>query len=313
MSSPIANPLTLSHAEKRAMNLSLGIGVLMLFIKWIAYAITGSVAIFSDAMESVVHQFAVAFAWWSLRVTYRPPDEDHQYGHDKITYFSAGLEGGLIIIAAGVIISSAIAKLFSTIELEDLGMGTTLTAIAGGANALLGLYLVRVGTKERSLIVEANGRHILTDAWTSVGAVVGLLIAYYTHWLIIDPLLALLFGSNIIFEGVKLVRSAVGGLMDKSNPELFTKADAALATFCHDNSLSYHRLRLRESGTMVYADFHVQFANGTSIEAAHDLATKAEECVALAIEKPSDVTSHLECTHHPDGHDEVLHAGNTSR
>jgi predicted Co/Zn/Cd cation transporter (cation efflux family) len=120
-----------SKSEQRALNASLAVGVCMLGLKWYAYAITGSVAIFSDAVESVVHQFAVAFAWYSLRVTYRPPDDEHHYGHDKITYFSAGLEGGLIVVAAIVIIYEAVTKLIVGVTLEQLGIGTALTATAG--------------------------------------------------------------------------------------------------------------------------------------------------------------------------------------
>ncbi|MBX7153368.1 MAG: cation diffusion facilitator family transporter [Candidatus Kapaibacterium sp.] len=293
---------TLSKNEILAMNLSLGIGLCMLGIKWYAYFITGSVAIFSDAMESVVHQLAVAFAFYSLRVTYRPPDHDHNYGHDKITYFSAGLEGGLIIIAAIVIIGTAIKKMIVGVTLEQLGTGTLLTALAGGINAVLGFYLVKVGKKEKSLIVEANGRHILTDAWTSVGAVIGLSLAAYTGYSIIDPILALLFGSNIIWEGYKLMRSAVGGLMDKSNPEFFNKAESALNEYTTNTGTTFHRLRLRESGNRVYVDFHIVFQDGTMIEDAHRLATEAELCVATAIDHACDITSHLESTDLPEGH-----------
>lgn len=295
---------SLSPNESRALNISLGIGLLMLGIKWFAYIITGSVAIFSDAMESVVHQFAVAFAWYSLRVTYRPPDNDHHYGHDKITYFSAGLEGGLIIIAAFVIIATAINKLIYGITLERVGSGTFLTAFAGGINAILGWYLLKVGKKERSLIIEANGRHILTDAWTSVGAVAGLLLAYYTKLTIIDPIIALVFGSNIIWEGGKLLRSAVSGLMDKTNPVYQLKAMNALDNFSAEHNVSYHRLRLRESGQRVYVDFHIVFPEGTPIEVAHQTATDAELCVLRVIDHPAEVLSHLEPLNQPEGHDD---------
>ena len=295
---------SLSKNERLALNISLCVGVVMLGTKWFAYMITGSVAIFSDAMESVVHQFAVAFAWYSLRVTYRPPDKDHHYGHDKITYFSAGLEGGLIIVAAFVIIGEAIHKLIIGITLEQISFGTSLTAGAGLINTVLGYYLKRIGKKEKSLIVEANGRHILTDAWTSFGAVVGLLLAWKTGLYIIDPILALLFGSNIIFEGLKLMRSAVQGLMDHTNDFYENKARAALETFCFEHHISFHRQRLRESGQRVYVDFHIVFPDGTPIETAHQFASEAEQCVVDVIDHPSEVMSHLESEHLPEGHDE---------
>ncbi len=301
MASSSAN-FALSKAERVGLNVSLGTGVAMLFIKWYAYYITGSVAIFSDAMESVVHQFAVAFAWYSLRVTYRPPDDEHHYGHDKITYFSAGLEGGLIIVAAVVIITEAIKKLYVGVELEQLGIGTAMTGAAGAINAILGIILVRVGKKHKSFIVEANGKHILTDAWTSVGAVIGLLLAWKTHYYFIDPLLALLFGSNIIYEGFKLMRNAINGLMDRTNATYEQLARAALQSFCDENHTSFHRFRLRESGQRVYVDFHIVFDDGTPIEIAHRLATQAELCVVNAIDHSVEVLSHLESTDLPEDH-----------
>ncbi len=276
----------------------------MLFLKWYAYAITGSVAIFSDAMESVVHQFAVLFAWYSIRVTYRPPDSEHHYGHDKITYFSAGFEGALIIVAAGVIITESISKIIAPTPLEQIGVGAGLTALAGGVNALLGLYLIRIGRRQKSLIVEANGRHILTDAWTSAGAVGGLLLAAGTGWYYIDPIIALIFGANIIVEGGKLIRNAVHGLMDRTNESYEVKARQALDEFCSLHSTSYHRFRLRESGQRVYVDFHIVFADGTPIEVAHQLATDAELCVINTIDHAVEVLSHLESTNLPDGHDD---------
>lgn len=295
---------SLSQNERRAINLSLGIGVGMLVIKWIAYTITHSAVIFSDAMESVVHQVAVLFAWYAMRVSYRPPDKEHHFGHDKIAYVSAGLEGGLIIIAALVIIEESIRKLIEGAVLENLGTGTLLTAIAGGVNVLLGLYLIRTGKRESSLILKANGTHILTDAWTSGGAVVGLLLAWWTGYSIIDPIVAALFGLNIIWSGVQLIRSAVNGLMDSANPVHYEKATMALQSFSDKNGISFHRLRLRETGQRVYADVHLQFEDGTPIETAHELATQAELAVLEAIGGSAEVMTHLESMHHPEGHDD---------
>lgn len=282
----------------------------MLCVKWYAYLRTSSTVILSDALESVVHQLAVVFAWFSLRWSYRPADENHTYGHDKIAYFSAGFEGGLIGLAAVLIVYTAIEHIIGGVEVEELGLGTALTAGAGAVNALLGWYLVRVGKSERSLVVEANGRHILTDAWTSAGAVGGLIAAMSTGWLLLDPLAALVFGGHILLEGYRLVRRAVLGLMDTADPATVARAQRALEEFRRQHPvLSIHRLRLRESGQRIYVDFHVQFPDGTPIEEAHRLASEAEQRVASALERPSDVTSHLESAEHPEGHDELtLHA-----
>ena len=285
------------------MNISLLVGLMMLAVKWIAYAITGSVAIFSDAAESVVHIVAVGFAWYSLRVTYRPPDEEHHFGHDKVAYFSAGAEGMLIIVAAGVIIYSGIDRIVSGGRLEQVDSGSFLTATAAVVNAVLGWYLVKTGRNNRSFILVANGRHILTDAWTSGGAIVGLLAAHFTQNTVYDGIAALLFGANIILEGFKLLRRSVNGLMDRSNPVLLARARKVLDDFCAEKNISYHRLRLRESGHKVFIDFHVQFPDGTPIEEAHALADEAEVLVARAVGIPSDVFSHLESMSVPEDHE----------
>jgi len=174
-----------SKPESKAMNISLMIGFLMLALKWSAYLLTGSIAIFSDAMETIVHIAAVGFAWYSLRITYLPADEDHHFGHDKITFFSAGLEGALIILAAIIIIQTSIDKLITGVTLEQIGFGTALTATAAAINTMLGLYLVKTGKNNKSLIIEANGRHILTDAWTSAGAI-DRASSCLSYWLLLD-------------------------------------------------------------------------------------------------------------------------------
>jgi cation diffusion facilitator family transporter len=172
-----------------AIRLSLAVGVLMLGGKWYAYSITGSTAILSDAAESVVHIAAVAFAAFSLWLSYRPPDESHPYGHDKISYFSAGIEGLLIILAAAFIVFESIRKLIQGVELMNLDTGTLFIFGASAINLLLGLYLVWRGKKSKSLILVANGKHVLTDSWTSFGVVAGLLLTGWTGWLPFDPLI----------------------------------------------------------------------------------------------------------------------------
>lgn len=285
------------------MNISLMIGFLMLALKWSAYLLTGSIAIFSDAMETIVHIAAVGFAWYSLRITYLPADDDHHFGHDKITFFSAGLEGALIILAAIIIIQTAIDKLITGVTLEQIGFGTALTATAAAINTMLGVYLVKTGKNNKSLIIEANGRHILTDAWTSAGAIAGLLLAYLTGSYWIDPLMALFFGANIIFEGGKLIRRSIQGLMDKTDPELFTSVQDILSSQCSVLGISYHRLRLRMSGNVVYIDFHLQFPDETTIESAHLQATQIEQTIQQQVAHPCDIVTHLESTsHHPPDH-----------
>lgn len=298
-----ANTSASSSILNRAMNLSLAVGFMMLAAKWIAYVLTGSSVIFSDAAESVVHVVAVWFAWYALRVGSKPPDDEHPYGHDKISYMSAGVEGGLICIAAIIIIVSATNKLVVGVELQKLDVGMSITAGAALVNLALGTYLIRTGRQKKSLVVEANGRHVMTDVWTSAGAIGGLFLAKWTGLLWLDPAFAILFGANIIREGGKLVAISVKGLMDTSDPQLLERAHATLAAFCSARGCSYHRLRLRTSGTVVHIDYHLTLPDSTPLMEAHALATRLEEEVRACIDLPSEVFTHLESVTQPDGHD----------
>ncbi len=284
------------------MNLSLATGLVMLVAKWIAYVMTGSSVIFSDAAESVVHVVAVWFAWYALRVGAKPPDEDHPYGHDKVSFMSAGVEGGLICIAAIVIIVSATEKLMAGVSLQKLDIGMSITAGAALVNLALGWYLISTGKKNKVLVVEANGRHVMTDVWTSAGAVAGLFIAQLTGMLWLDPAIAILFGANIIYEGGKLMSISVKGLMDTSDPELLQRVQLVLTDFCFDHNCSYHRLRLRSSGNMVHVDYHLILPDEMTMHEAHSLATSCEELIRAAIDHNTEVFTHLESVSQPDGH-----------
>jgi cation diffusion facilitator family transporter len=277
-----------------AIRLSLAIGVLMLVGKWYAFMITGSAAILSDAAESVVHIIAVAFAAYSMWLSYQPADESHPYGHDKVSFFSAGIEGGLIILAAMFIIYESVSKLVSGIVLENLDAGTWIIFGASVINLGLGGFLVWRGKKSNSLILIANGKHVLTDSWTSFGVVFGLLLTQWTGWLPFDPLVAILVALNILWEGGKLVRQSVGGLMDEANPELEKKIHSVLKTETTRLGLQYHQLRYRESGISVWMEFHLLFPKGTLIEDAHAQSTEIETALAKAIDQKTYIITHLE-------------------
>lgn len=284
------------------MNLSLATGVAMLGIKWVAFALTGSSVIFSDAAESVVHIGAVWFAWYAVRITGRPPDRGHHYGYDKISYVSAGVEGGLICVAAVVIIGSAIQSLVVGVTLERLDIGILLIGGAGTLNAVLGIYLVRVGRREGALAVEANGHHVMTDAWTSAGAVVGLLAARLSGWYWLDPVMAMLFGANIIREGIRLMRMSVDGLLDRADPDLLAKAEQIIARECREHDCAYHRLRLRTTGNGIHVDYHLQVPDEMRMQDAHTLATSLEDTLCNALGPRCEVFTHLECTTQPPDH-----------
>lgn len=292
--------------QKRAMRLSLVIGVLMLAGKWYAYVLTNSAAILSDAAESVVHVVAVAFAAFSLWLAFRPADSRHRYGHDKVSFFSAGVEGLLIVLAAVVILYEAIRRWIEGLELRNLGVGAAWVAAAAIVNLALGLYLVSQGKRHRSRILVANGKHVLTDSWTSLGVIVGVLLVLWTGWLPFDPILAILVAINILWSGGKLVRESVGGLMDESDPEVHDAVVEVLRRETAARGLEWHELRHRNSGIGMWIDFHLLFPATTSIERAHRQATEIEAAIHAAVPGPVHVTTHLEpAESHEEAHENL--------
>jgi cation diffusion facilitator family transporter len=285
-----------------AIRLSLVVGVIMLAGKWYAYVITDSAAILSDAAESVVHIMAVAFAAFSMWLSYQPPDESHPYGHDKVSFFSAGVEGGLIIIAAAFIIFESIKKIVGGIELTNLDTGTLFVFGASVINLVLGAYLVWQGRRTKSLILVANGKHVLTDSWTSFGVVFGLALVLWTGWLPFDPIIAIAVAMNIVWSGGKLIRQAVAGLMDEGNPDVEKSIRSVLDIETTKRGLRYHELRYRESGNFLWVEYHILFPEAARLQDAHNIATEIESVLSRSLHRPARIISHLEPT---EGHDEV--------
>ncbi len=283
-----------TDAQRFAMWVSLFVGLGMLVIKVGAYFLTGSTAILSDAAESVVHVGAVGFATYSLWLSHTPPDEDHLYGHERISYFSAGVEGGLIMAAALFILYESVPELWAKSEIQDLDWGVGLVALAGVINAVLGGYLVHLGKKENSLILEANGKHVLTDTWTSVGVVVGLLLVIATGWTILDPILAILVATNILFSGYHLVRRASSGLMDKANPTQDKLIRGILQDAEAEGICRFHELRHRNTGRTAWVEVHLLFPLESSLQDAHRKATEIEQRIHTALPGEVIVTTHLE-------------------
>jgi len=292
-----------------AMRLSLAVGFFMLAAKTFAFWLTGSAAILSDAAESVVHVVAVSFAAYSLWLSVKPADHSHLYGHDKISFFSAGFEGAMIIFAAFFIIYISIEKWISGLKLENLGMGTGLTLLASVINGGLGLYLVAIGKKKHSLILVANGKHVLTDCWTSLGVVVGLTLAIITGWLVLDPIIAILVAMNILWTGGQLIRQSIGGLMDEVDPETEAKIKSLLDPITQTRGIEYHSLRHRNTGSTLWMELHLLFPKGILLENAHAIATQIEDRLKHNFPTRTEVTTHLETLEdhadiHTDRHDQ---------
>ena len=285
-----------------AIRLSLIVGVVMLAGKWYAYAITDSAAILSDAAESVVHIMAVGFAAFSMWLVYQPPDESHPYGHDKVSFFSAGIEGGLIIVAAAFIIFESIKKLILGAAIENLDIGAYVVLSASLINLALGGYLVWQGKRSKSLILIANGKHVLTDSWTSFGVVAGLGLVLLTGWQLFDPIVAIGVAVNIVWSGGKLVRQAVGGLMDEADPNLQKSIRDILDAESVKRGLHYHELRYRETGHFIWVEYHVLFPEDARLNEAHEQATEIEIALSTSLRRPARIISHLEPM---IGHDEI--------
>lgn len=295
---------------RRAMGLSLGLGFVMLGVKLYGFTLTDSTAILSDAAESVVHVFAVSFAAYSLRLSQKPADSTHMYGHDRISFFSAGFEGAMIVIAALYIVYEAVSELVTGVHVINLGVGTAFTVAAMGINGMLGLYLLRLGKKHGSIVLEANGKHVLTDSWTSLGVVIGLLLTMLTGWLPFDPLMAILVALNILWTGSRLMRRSIGGLMDEADPDIDRILRKILEEQTSRYNIQYHHLRHRNAGAKLLVEFHLLFPDTIPIAQAHDQATRIEGEIYRALPLETEVISHLEPTEtHDEIHTSVLRSG----
>ncbi len=285
-----------------AMRLSLIASFVMLALKIGAYLLTDSSAILGDAAESVVHLAAVVFAAYSLSLVGKPADADHRYGHGKVEFFSAGIEGLLIIVAAVFIIYQSVQHWIEGFTPGNLGNGILLVAATVVINGGLGAYLIWQGRKAKSLILVSNGKHVMTDGWTSLGAIIGLGLVSWTGWPVWDPICGLLMAGNILVSGYGLVSRSVQGLMDVADPSLAKELDEALSRETAARGVSFHALRLRDSGSLHWIDVHFLFKGDISLREAHHIATDIERAVHASLKTSIVITSHLECE---DDHDDL--------
>jgi cation diffusion facilitator family transporter len=265
------------NLRKKAAYISLAVGIGMFFTKMTAYFITGSVAIFSDAAESVVHVAATLMALFSIILSSKPADESHLYGHGNVEYFSAGVEGFLIVLAAGIIIYQAITDIIAGPTLSSLSIGVIFISAAGVVNLGLGYYLIRTGKKTNSLTLVADGKHVLTDAITSIGVLVAIILVIITNYVLLDPIIAIIVALNIIFTGYKLIRESIGGLMLETNPAILKSISDKLISMRRDYWIDIHELRYWQSGDRTFMDFHLIMPYYFSIEQSHKEEKRIDE------------------------------------
>ena len=300
-----------TRLSKIAMTSSLVVAVFMLVGKCTAYYITGSAAILSDAAESVIHIIATALAGFSLWYSMRPADANHPYGHGKIAYFSAGFEGALILVASLVVIGVGIDGLIRGVELRQLDVGLAITAVLALVNLSLGVFLVRAGKKTNQLILIANGKHVLTDMWTSAGVVIGVGLVYATGITWLDPLMAVVVGMNILVSALALIRRAVHGLLDEVDAEHTETLLDCLNRAVADETLSgFHQLRHRATNSIMWIEVHFLLPDIMENAEAHRRATLVERDIQeLFTDYSVQITTHIEpVSHeraHPAGHEGI--------
>lgn len=277
------------------MALSVGAGILLFALKFVAWWWTGSTAILSDLGESAAHLVAVGFAAYSLWLTLQPADDNHLYGHAKIGFFSAGFEGAVIITAALYILYEAAASAWHGPELANIPLGLALTALTTVLNGALGWHLVRTGRRRNSIILEANGHHVLTDCWTSLGVLLALGLVQFTGWLYWDPLFAAIAALNILVTGLRLVRRSIRGLMDEADPEVHREIERIVDRETSRHGISHHNLRHRNIGDAHLVELHLGFPADILLRDAHRIATEIENALERDIRPAAHVTTHLEC------------------
>ncbi len=278
----------------KAGGLSLAAGLGILGLKFMAYRLTGSSAVLSDALESIINVVAGAFVLLSVWLSAKPPDRSHPYGHGKIEYFSAGFEGALIILAAAGIFRTGLAHLLKPRPLPNLDTGMLLLLAAAVANLVLGLLLVRVGRRTASPALEADGRHVLTDVYTSAGAIASLAVVKLSGKLWVDGAMACLLGVYVLVAGSRLVFRAYCGLMDASNPELLASISAVLRKCRRQNWIDIHQLRAWQAGDNVNIDLHLVLPRDLTLSQAHSEAEKVETMLKDKFGRQTTVLVHTD-------------------
>ena len=278
---------------KRYAWLSILTAVATILLKAVAWQLTDSVGLLSDALESVVNLAGAMMALAMISLAALPPDEDHAYGHGKAEYFSAGFEGLLILVAAMAIGATAIMRLFDPRPLEQVGIGLAVSLAASLLNLVTALILRSAGRRYRSLTLEADAHHLLTDVWTSAGVIVGLAAVSLTGWLWLDPVIALLVAGNILRIAWKLLYSSAQGLMDRALPDADTVLLQGVFDQYRAQGIEFHALRTRESGARRFIDVHVLVPGHWSVQHAHEVVEKIEADIRQALPQ-STILTHLE-------------------
>ena len=286
--------MTKENKDMKAISLALVAGVVILCIKFSAYFLTHSTAILTDALESIINVVAGTFAMYSIKLASKPKDKEHPYGHGKIEFISAGFEGGLIFIAAIAILVRSIDILIHPIEINKLDIGIYFSAFGGIANFLVGSYLIRTGKKSRSITLVADGKHLISDTYSSVGLVIGLIVISLTGLLWLDAVIAIVFGILILFTGYQLIRKSLAGLMDEADEQSLLEVIAVLNKNRSNNWIDIHNLRVLRYGAHLHIDCHITLPWYNDLKSSHDELKKIEDIIR------QEFNDRVEIFIHPD-------------
>lgn len=300
-----------AHSLTRYAWLSIAAAILTMGLKLLAWQLTGSVGLLSDALESLVNLGGAMMALMMLRIAMQPPDDDHAFGHSKAEYFSSGFEGMLIFIAGAAIIWQAVPSLLNPQPLQQAWLGLAVSAVAAVVNFLVAQILSRAGRKHRSITLQADSHHLMSDVWTSAGILVGIALVALTGWRILDPLIAIAVALNILWTGVRLLRESADGLMDAIwDAEDIRTLDEVMDEF-RDGSVEFHAIRTRRAAARRFVSFHLLVPGAWSVQQAHELAERVEDRLAQRIEGVSAI-SHIEPIEDPASYADATHDGPAS-
>ena len=288
-----------SKSLKKFIYLSIAAAVVTIGLKLSAYFLTGSIGLFSDALESGVNLIAAVFALFMITLAEKPADEEHAYGHSKAEYFSSAVEGGLIVLAAFSIIWSAIPRLIHPQPLENVGFGILVSFGASAINLAVGLVLIKNGKKNHSITLEADGKHLMTDVYTSIGVLIGIGIVKLSGWLILDGVVAIGVALNIVWTGYQLMRRSALGLLDSAIPEDERLLITNMLDGYKSENLEYHSLMTRQAGQRKFISLHVLLPGQLTIQEGHDMVEKIERGIRNLFNAPVTVFTHLEPVEDP--------------
>lgn len=281
------------HSPRSYTLLSVGASLATMAIKIVAWRFTGSVGLFSDALESLVNLAAALGGFWALTLAARPADRNHNYGHFKAEYFSSGLESALIVLAALLILQSAVGRLLNPQPLEQVGLGLMLTLLATALNGLVAVLLLGASRRFHSITLRADGQHLLIDVWTSLGVVLSLVLVPLTGLTVLDPLVAIAVAANILFTGWQLLHETASGLLDRSLDEPDQQRLSKLLAARSGDEVAFHAVRTRVAGSRRFVTMHVLVPGHWSVQRGHDFCSALERDIAAVLPR-SHVLTHLE-------------------